>query len=369
MLEDLFTFVKNKKILCYGAGKYGRMVYAFLKQNNLEPVGFVVSTKSDGQSMNGIPIYAIEEVADDDALGFLITVSEKYIDEIVSKVNASGKMEYFIVDEAIMSQIRNDILSQNFELKIQVRNDKRCFILGSGPTLREQDLGLLSGEVVFSCSFCSLLAEYKDIKPLFYVTPALTNDGESEEYCLEKMRYLSENVTSPFIIADYNDYALIVNNDFFENRRVYFISQPHFMPWDERNREILDLTKDSPCILSSSIMMIKLALYLGYKEIILLGLEHRVVEEQKYNHAYDFEELKRLGYSRLNEIMLMHNAKSESSCFDQNAREEFYYGLMRQYHFLNVISKNNNVRIINATPLSNLKEFDYVEYTSIFSNE
>lgn len=367
-LNDLLNFVENKEIMCYGAGKYGRIVYSYLKQNNLEPQGFIVSHKQNDNILFGKPIYELGEVSRDTHKCVLVTVSDRFIHEVISTIKENGTFDYFVVNEHIMLEIKGKIISKNIRLQSVVKNKKRCFILGTGPTIKKQDLTKLKNEIVFSCSFCSLLDEYNDINPMFYITPALTNDGENEEYCVEKMHFLSENITSPFIIADYNDYSLIANNGFFAEKKVYYISQPYFKQWDEGNEDIFDLTKDTPCILSSSIMMIKVALYMGFEEIILLGLEHRVVEEQKYNHAYDFDKLKELGYPRLNEIMKVHNAKSESSSFDLNARELFYRGLMRQYHFLNIISKNNSVRIINSTPSSNLREFDYVDYNNIFKN-
>ena len=353
----MLRYVEGKDVLCYGAGKYGKIVYSYLKQNKLEPQGFIVSNKIDTKGPFGKVVYELDDIGNDTSKCILITVSDRFVDEIVSIVRGKCKLDYFIVNEHIMSEIKEEVISKNTQLQAVEMDRSRCFILGTGPTIKKQNLKKLKKEVVFSCSFCSLLDEYKDIDPLFYVTPALTNDREGPDYCVEKMRFLNDTVTSPFIIADYEDYSLIVGNGFFCEKKLFFVDQS-CSEWTDLFERTCDLTQATPAIQSSSIMMIKVALYIGFRDIYLLGLEHDFMENESYEHAYDFNRLGKCGYEKLMHMMSIHNSKGEGVKFSYESRINVYSTLIHQYRALKKISHDRGTNVYNSSLYSKLGVFE-----------
>lgn len=76
----------NDKIYIYGAGKYGKIIWKLLKNNNKEQnvLGFLVSDLHNNQEMiDGKNVYAINSIEDKDVL-ILIAVSDQFQDEITS---------------------------------------------------------------------------------------------------------------------------------------------------------------------------------------------------------------------------------------------------------------------------------------------
>jgi hypothetical protein len=67
-----------------------------------------------------------------------------------------------------------DILSKNDILRNRHKG-KRCFIIGTGPSIQGQDLSPLCSEICFVLNFFYLHPEYKKISPDYYVFSGLAN--------------------------------------------------------------------------------------------------------------------------------------------------------------------------------------------------
>lgn len=366
-LQNLFRYIGNREILCYGAGKYGSLIFAYLKQRRMKPSGFIISDKNGEKDLFGVPVHSIKDVKISENTCILVTVSERFLESVVANIVERGFDDYYVVTETLLNEIKNEIISRNTDIKTYCKDLQRCFLVCTGPSIMNQDLSLLCRETVFSCSFSPLLKIYETIAPQFYVTPAITNDGENYEYCLEKMRFLSENVISPIIIADYNDYSLIINNDFFADKKVFYYCQTTGFPWSN-DESIIDMTRETPGVQGTAIMMLKTAMYLGYKEVILLGVEHTFVKETVYKHAFDFYDLKKRGYEKLYRIMIDHNSKSEGLQYEQSSRSQDFQNLIDQYRFLRDVAKKKNIVIVNASQYTHLEEFEKREYMSFFTS-
>ena len=83
---------KYDKVYIYGAGEYGRKMIHILRKFRCEIEGIVVSDKNGNpERVLGNKVYALDEIAcDNDKTVFVLGVSDRYIQEIVSTLKECG---------------------------------------------------------------------------------------------------------------------------------------------------------------------------------------------------------------------------------------------------------------------------------------
>lgn len=92
-----------------------------------------------------------------------------------------------------------------------------------------------------------------------------------------------------------------------------------------------------------------IAMYLGFKEIILLGVDHDRFLSSTYRYAFDLKVQKGKDFTVNADGTLTRTLHDE---FQQLAR------LWRQYRAISNIAKSNGIRIVNSTPGGALDEFE-----------
>ena len=125
MLEKLKSYCKEKKIYCYGAGYYGRVVCTFLTENDLDVKAFLVTKKTaTHDSFFHIPVYALDEVSlhDDDCV--LVAASTQYASEMTEELNRRGMLSYRVISEELLHSLENHI-----EFRNGLCNDNRINVL------------------------------------------------------------------------------------------------------------------------------------------------------------------------------------------------------------------------------------------------
>lgn len=361
----LAVLENNKKNICYGAGKYGQEMLTFVRAYGFDIDCFVISGDSNGKKVKGIPVVNINHIVNISDYNWLICVSGRYLDEIDLVLKRKKIKPDFIAGDNFLDDIAEEALQMNKKIQNVVSEEKRCFIMGTGGSLNFLDIRLLHNEDVFSCSFCSLLEDYKYIAPRYYILPALTGDwAQTEEdhkiYIREKLAFYSQTVISPLIFCDYNDKDLIQTSKGFQGKQVFYLYQKG--EWEDKT-SIYDLCKRSPVIQTGSIMMLKVAMYMGYKKIYLIGTEHDLYGKS-YGHAYNLMKLKELGFDSLLRIALSQNQNVDNWSNREKLRVSL--NMYNQYYYLHNIAKKNGIQIFNATNGGSLDEFERVEFNSLF---
>lgn len=361
-LEGLLKFAReNKRIVCYGAGGYGREILAFLRDHGIEIDAFVVSN-AEGLSNDllGIPVYELKDFQDLDDCGWILSLSQRHHHSVINNLAIIGVKKYYKIDEVFINDIRSAAIAKNTELK-DIATKDRCFILGTGPSIKKQNLNLLCKENVFSCSWCSLLDQYEEIAPEYFVSPAFYNDNLGIRYIEESIKYLDNSLISDVVILDYFDKAYVQYYKAFLNKRVYYICQEG--EWNVNRSQRYSLDQISPAIQTASIMLLKVAIYMGFKKIYLLGTEHDLVTKT-FGHAYSSsskqqffpEYLANIVFPQIKNITKLKNR--EILRISLNIYEE--------YHYLRYIAEHNDIKIYNATDGGQLDEFERVSFKSLF---
>lgn len=253
------------------------------------------------------------------------------------------------------------VLAKNAELKNSCAG-KRVFILSGGPSIKDQNLNGLENELCISISNFFVHPAFPKIKPRFHVFPSSHNPITDEQYLAwfddaEKHFTPEQNV----IMSLTDKYMLDIRNP-FKTRNIFFYST------NEHDNKIfkrdIDFTKRVPPIQTAAHWAIYLAIYLGCKEIYLLGCDHNwylgghSTDEKSgkmiSKHFYDYKDyaLARAGYVDTPQ---------------QGMAELFtaYQRLWKIYAHIKKHADERDVKIINATPGSLLDVFPRADLSEV----
>lgn len=175
---------------------------------------------------------------------------------------------------------RNSVLKNKHE-------GERCFILGNAPSLLNHDLDLLQGESIFTVSNGYLNPAYERLKPKYHCLPQLTYSdveaGMSESKAVEWFSNMDDALGEAEIFLHLNEYSLVKRNSLFSKRRVWYVgTHPSLQTKSE-----YDLTKALSPIGTAPHMVLAIAMYMGFKNIYLLGIDYNFLCTRKYNYFFD----------------------------------------------------------------------------------
>ena len=91
----------NKKIILYGAGKIGRIVWNYLKQKGMggKVIGFATSENNTHPTeIEGVKIKGIREYTSNDAILVLITARWDYQDVMIDNAKKAGFQKIEVID-------------------------------------------------------------------------------------------------------------------------------------------------------------------------------------------------------------------------------------------------------------------------------
>lgn len=139
---------------------------------------------------------------------------------------------------------------------------KRCFIVANGPSLKNTNLNLLVNEITFGMNRIYLYYDQTAFRPIYYVT---MNELILEQFSddinkLSMPMFLNWNRRSFFNVKSTNMVFLkskMVINDFFQ----------------------YDLVRPMVVGATVTFVALQLAYYMGFREVILIGLDHNYVEK------------------------------------------------------------------------------------------
>lgn len=247
-----------------------------------------------------------------------------------------------------------NVLAANASLKNRHRG-QRCFILGNGPSAKQLDLTSLQGETVFSVSNGYLHHGYATLAPAYHCVPQITYGKMTEEDVLAWFQEMHRSIGDAELFLNETEAAFVKKHGLFLGRRVHYLALQQ--SFDEmKDRHIIDISRPVPRVESVPVMVLMIALYMGFEEIILLGIDHDHFKTGRYIYAFDPQTQKGKDFSVNSDGEVITNRHDD---FQSLAR------LWRQYRVLREISIKNGRTILNANPSSELDEFPKVTLQSV----
>ena len=230
---------------------------------------------------------------------------------------------------------------------------ERCFILCNGPSVKEQDIKLLRGETVLSVSNGYRHPDYLDISPKYHFVPQITYAMLPPERTVDWFKEMHQSIGYAELFLSWQEWSLVNENKLFAGRVVNYLCMGK--RYFSGNDKLPDLEGIIPTCGSVPIMALMTALYMGFSQIYLIGVEHDFFVKKEYKYFY--EGGREVDYSKLgtkeapwdalwNTLPIMHK-------------------LWRQYREIKRIARANQVTIYNATFGGMLDEFERVSLEDV----
>jgi len=217
---------------------------------------------------------------------------------------------------------------------------KRCFIIGNGPSLGHMDLSPLENEFTIGMNRIYLLFEKMLFSPTYYVciNELVLEQFSTEIQSLDMPKFLNWNRRNYFRSEDENTMFLRVGmglSDSFEG--------------------------DSNNVLSSggtvTYASLQLAYYMGFDEVILIGVDHNYVEKGRPNKTEIRSEERDESHFHPD-----YFAKGIKWQLPDLLRSELAYALARKSF------EKQGRRVIDATVGGKCEVFEKKNFVSLFNN-
>ena len=257
-----------------------------------------------------------------------------------------------------------DLVARNSELKDRHKGE-RCFILATGPSVKEQDLTVLQGELCIAVSHFFLHKDILLIRPRYHVLAPYHPPFTFED--IKKVFDGFNNFYSDDVIYlfghypyDFSVYNFLQINPIYTRENSYFIDYTHSYPLDEdnyMNSMVWDIMKSPFQVRTVIYTAIQAAVYMGCTEIYLIGCDHDYLSDMKRvtnHHFYKEEE----GVSDAEHL----------STFNSERWFEEYYFRWKQYRLMHKYVEGHGCKIANATKGGMLDVFPRVDLRALFRN-
>ncbi|MGO7334207.1 hypothetical protein [Rhizobium leguminosarum] len=225
---------------------------------------------------------------------------------------------------------------------------QRCFILGNGPSVKGLDLSRLQGETVITVSNGYLHSDFDKFQSRYHCVPQITYGLMTSEDVVRWFDEMHSHLGAAELFLSSTEAELVRKHNLFSGRTVrYLVLGESF---DERTSvEIVDISQPVPRVDSVPVMALMIAMYLGFKEIILLGVDHDRFLSSPYQYAFELKVQKGKDITVNADGTPRRNRHDD---FQQAAR------LWRQYRAIANIARANDIRVVNSTHGGALDEFE-----------
>lgn len=242
-----------------------------------------------------------------------------------------GLLSFFRVSGINKSENLTKI--KNYKNKYQ---NKRCFIVGNGPSLKVEDLDKLENEYTFAFNWIFLLFSKTKWRPTYYML------ADQNVYLSAKDEINSKDLEIKLIGANCIKYGKYIKD------AIYFYTRPSiYRPGPKFSDNALKYFYDGYTVTYFALQM---AVYMGFKEIYLLGIDCSYV-----NEIYDDGTIKDTG-SKKNYF---------SSNYVKDNRFRNTTKMIKAYKAAQQYTKKYGIKIYNATRGGKLEEFERIDFDTI----
>lgn len=273
----------------------------------------------------------------------LSSLIEKWDTIAFTGYNFLAKMLYCVTYPKI-----HKYLKRNEELRDKHKGE-RCFIVLNGPSLNNYDLSKISNEYVFCTNYFYQTDYFDIVKPNYYcVTDSKFFNIDRNKDAKIHIERLLERVGNNRCIFNirYLDYFKIKKN-------IYLTYAKHLPNMMSLSNNLYGMSSN---FMSVSLYAMNAAIFMGFKEIYLLGYDF---EPGIFKHFYENTETeKRMKDIQKNEVL------KEDVC----GKYWQYTQAQYQNYYIRNFSEKKGVRIYNCNKDSYVRSFPFVDYESLFTN-
>lgn len=227
---------------------------------------------------------------------------------------------------------------------------RRCFVIGNGPSLNKIDMGRLRNEASFGVNSIFLMTRMNGFRPTYYVVEdnLVFTENKAEIDAYEGVTKILPRHYAEQLASRDECHVFDMDSSFYNRRDPARYATPQF-----------NTTPDARfyCGQSVTYINLQLAYYMGYHEVVLVGMDFSYVKppshDQQGNHIHSHGD-------------------------DPNHFHKDYFGkgktwkdprlgrVLRSYMRAKFEFESVGRRIVNATPGGELDLFPRVTFDSLF---
>ena len=322
----------GKKVLIYGISIASLLIYEMLRELGHQAM-IVIEDEKDIMHYSFLKrrynISLFEEAID--ACDFVIYLESDIKGEYLKKINY--KVDSMNIKEVFEEQLETRVLVQKYRNK---HVNDRCFIVATGPSLRVEDLDTLkaNNEICISMNRIYNIFDKTMWRPNYYMIQDLKMIEDLKETIAEL------DLPVKFVSGSSQEYwRQKISKESIKFNYVSFI---------EMNKKPFFSSRVDKCIyegMTVTYACLQMAVYMGFKEIYLLGLDHNYSSNlyAGSNHFAGYDTDKTI---RLNTVYIEQN--------------ELAYISAREY------AEQHGIKIYNATRGGKLEVFERKDFDSLF---
>ena len=245
---------------------------------------------------------------------------------------------------------------------------KRCFILGNGPSIQKIDFSLLKDEITFCVNQISRNENYYKLNTTFHVWGDRVffdiDDNNSEDLeLLETMKAVGMGRNKPVVLYEYRAKNMIEKYGLQNDLDIeYFAAHTlDFNTLARKNELSMNrLMPDFPTVIQIIICM---AIYMGFSQIILLGCDctgyvnsayASLKKSENANYGYEVSENEK---KRMEKIAQIRSVRDELAS---------YVKIFDNYDLLYKYCCEKNIELLNATEGSVLECIPKIKLEELF---
>jgi len=256
------------------------------------------------------------------------------IDKIIYETyNLISKVRY------IFKFQEKSLIKENIKFKDIHKND-RCFILGTGPSLKELNPDLIKNEITFGVNYLVNGDIINAITPTYY---GLFDNKFSNENIQITKSIINKLPNTEFFMSTGSYKAM--KEVGIEHSKINYL-YANIYPAGRINK--IELTNNMRVTYNVVPACIQIALYMGFKEIYLLGTDFNSFATQKPEHYYED------GFIQKRQRSLGEELKE-------------YAIVCNVHYYLDKYAKSKGVKIINLTPNSLLDAYEKKQIKDIIN--
>ncbi|MGN0417683.1 6-hydroxymethylpterin diphosphokinase MptE-like protein [Anaerostipes faecalis] len=236
---------------------------------------------------------------------------------------------------------------QILQYKDKYKN-KRCFFIGNGPSLQAKDLDVLQehGEITFAFNRIYNIFSQTKWRPSFYIS--------QDEKMLFGCKDIVSNLDLPVKFVPIQlkwYYDIDIHDANYFNMKI--------QPEDNQIDDLLwsnDAASFIYCANTGMYTAAQLAVYMGFTEVYLIGVDHHFRISQNNNGEIVVDD-------KVKDYFSDNYNKDKDNLYIPNTEKSTYtYIAMKKY------CDERNVNVFNATHGGKLEVFSRVDFNSLFAN-
>lgn len=293
---------------------------------------------------------------------------KKVIKTIIGEKNANSIRKTFYLKKLRDNKELSDNICSNNTFYNKYK-DKRCFILGNGPSLKKVDFSLLQDEIVFTVNNFSKVKDFELVKPDYHlwIDPAFFNLRDDMKYDMDEVlkSYKAMKSVNPVCFVPDFSYDFIKSNKIDEYLDIHYLAIFDTIEKINLCSENFNISSLIPSMTTVVQYAIAIAIYMGFKEIYLLGCDTTGIQIT-INCALEFKNDNMHAYGNdnsENEIRgLLNNWSMSRVFYDQ-------YILFLGYEKIYEYCKQNKIHLVNCSEPTLITSIPKMKFSDVISQK